>query len=122
MFQTQLLTLTCYTLPPTQHHCFFRNLPPLFMWNIRIGREEQRRSSRICRHRPSNDKPNGAQVLGSTNKKGKSNISRVSSAIDKIACTLITDELHQILSQHGRYLFQSYTMLYLKSKLCKTIA
>ena len=21
--------LPCYTLPPTQHHCFFRNLPPL---------------------------------------------------------------------------------------------
>ena len=28
MFSTQLLTLiTCYTLPPTQHHSFFRNLP-----------------------------------------------------------------------------------------------
>ena len=21
--------LPCYTLPPTQHHCFFRNVPPL---------------------------------------------------------------------------------------------
>ena len=23
--------LPCYTLPPTQHHSFFRNLPPLFI-------------------------------------------------------------------------------------------
>ena len=24
----QLSSLPCYTLPPTQHHSFFRNLPP----------------------------------------------------------------------------------------------
>ena len=26
--------LPCYTLPPTQHHNFFRNLPPLFTESI----------------------------------------------------------------------------------------
>ena len=25
--------LPCYTLPPTQHHSFFRNLPPLIIWS-----------------------------------------------------------------------------------------
>ena len=30
-FSTHLLTrITCYTLPPTQHHSFFRNLHPTF--------------------------------------------------------------------------------------------
>ena len=26
--------LSCYTLPPTQHHSFFRNLPPLLLCHI----------------------------------------------------------------------------------------
>ena len=26
--------LPCYTLPPTQHHSFFRKLPPMFIWLI----------------------------------------------------------------------------------------
>ena len=27
--------LSCYTPPPTQHRSFFRNLPPLFLYQLR---------------------------------------------------------------------------------------
>ena len=39
MFSTQLITLwlPCYTLPPMQHHRFFRNLPPLFIWPVSLS-------------------------------------------------------------------------------------
>ena len=32
------IDLACYTFPPTQHHSFFTNLPPLFirLWKIRL--------------------------------------------------------------------------------------
>ena len=29
--------LSCYTLPPTQHHSFFRNLPSLFIFSKETG-------------------------------------------------------------------------------------
>ena len=40
--QSIILKLPCYTLPPTQHHSFFRNLPPLLTELLPVFRERNR--------------------------------------------------------------------------------